>query len=143
MYQWILWFHIISLISWMAALFYLPRLYVYHVENSDNRAYIEVAKIMQLKLYKYIAMPAMVATLISGSALLATYPTNIFATGGWIHAKLLFVAFLLAYHFSLGVMRKKLETDSCTKSGKFFRAYNEVPTLLMMLIVAMVVIKPF
>lgn len=143
MYQWILWFHLISLISWMAALFYLPRLFVYHVENSDNSEYLKVAKVMQLKLYKYIAMPAMIATVISGVALILSYPTNIFTTGGWIHAKLLFVVFLLAYHFSLGLMRKKLENDQCTKSGKFFRIYNEVPTLLMMVIVAMVVVKPF
>jgi len=143
MYQWVLWFHIISMVSWMAALFYLPRLFVYHAENADNSEYLKVAKIMQMKLYKYIANPAMIATVISGALLAYLYPTNIFSTGGWFHAKLLFVVFLLAYHFSLGAFRKKLENETCTKNGKFFRMYNEVPTLLMMFIVAMVIIKPF
>ena len=147
MYNWIIWFHIISMISWFAVLFYLPRLFVYHAENRENSGFIEVVKVMELKIYKYIGVPAFWATLLSGVSLifLATeqYGESIFAMGGWFHAKLLFVIILIAYFFSLGWMRKKLEADACEKSGKFFRIYNEVPTILLLLIVAMVIVKPF
>jgi putative membrane protein len=143
MYAWVLWFHIIAMVSWFAVLFYLPRLFVYHAEHSENSGFIEVVKIMEMKIYKYIGVPAFWATLISGVGLIYLYPTNIFTTGGWFHAKLFFVVILTVYFFSLGWMRKKLLADECTKSGKFFRAYNEVPTILLMLIVAMVIVKPF
>lgn len=143
MYNWILWFHVLSFISWFAALFYLPRLFVYHAEHIENSGFVEVAKIQEYKLFKYIGVPAFWATLISGTLLAYLYPVNIFTSGGWFHAKLLFVAFLVIYFFSLNILRKKLADGSCRKSGKFFRFYNEVPTLLMVVIVAMVVIKPF
>jgi putative membrane protein len=143
MYQWVLWFHIISMVSWFAVLFYLPRLFVYHAEHAQNGGFVEVVKIMEYKIYQYIGVPAFWATLISGSALIYLYPVNIFSTGGWFHAKLAFVVILTLYFFSLGMMRKKLERDECNKSGKFFRFYNEVPTILLLLIVAMVVVKPF
>lgn len=143
MFNWVLWFHIISMVSWFAVLFYLPRLFVYHAENADNLDFVKVVKVMEFKIYKYIGVPAFWATLLSGLGLFHLYPSNIFATGGWFHAKLLFVAILIAYFFSLGMIRKKLEADRCEKSGKFFRFYNEVPTILLLLIVAMVVVKPF
>lgn len=143
MYQWVLWFHIISMVSWFAVLFYLPRLFVYHAEHAQNGGFVEVVKIMEYKIYQYIGVPAFWATLISGSTLIYLYPVNIFSTGGWFHAKLAFVVILTLYFFSLGMMRKKLERDECNKSGKFFRFYNEVPTILLLLIVAMVVVKPF
>jgi len=143
MYQWLLWFHIISMVSWFAVLFYLPRLYVYHAENADNEGFIKVVKVMEFKIYQYIGVPAFWATLLSGLGLIYLYPVNIFSTGGWFHAKLAFVAILIVYFFSLGMMRKKLENDTCNKSGKFFRFYNEAPTILLLLIVAMVVVKPF
>ena len=148
MYAWVLWFHIIAMVSWFAVLFYLPRLFVYHAEHSDNAGFVEVVKIMEMKIYRYIGIPAFWATLISGITLIflakAHYGgTSLFDMGGWFHAKLFFVAILIAYFFSLGWMRKKLLADECTKSGKFFRAYNEVPTILLLLIVAMVIVKPF
>ena len=147
MYQWVLWFHIISMVSWFAVLFYLPRLFVYHAENAENKGFIEVVKVMEMKIYRYIGVPGFWATLLSGLALmyLATdhYGTSIFQMGGWFHAKLLFVVILIAYFFSLGRLRLKLLDDSCTKSGKFLRIYNEVPTILLLLIVAMVIVKPF
>ena len=142
MYQWVLWFHIIAMVSWFAVLFYMPRLFVYHAEHSENKGFVEVVKIMELKIYKYIGIPAFWATLISGLIMIYMVP-ELFSTGGWLHAKLLFVAILTAYFFSLGWMRKKLLVDECTKSGKFFRFYNEVPTILLLLIVAMVIVKPF
>ncbi|MDQ1298501.1 MAG: protoporphyrinogen oxidase [Campylobacterota bacterium] len=143
MYAWVIWFHIISMVSWFAVLFYLPRLFVYHAENAENKGFLEVIAVMEMKIYLYIGVPAFWATLLSGIALILMYPTNIFATGGWLHAKLTLVAILTAYFFSLGHYRLKLKENAAYKSGKFFRFYNEVPTLLLMAIVALVIIKPF
>ena len=147
MYNWIVWFHIISMVSWFAVLFYLPRLFVYHVENGENKGFLEVIEVMEMKIYKYIGVPAFLATLLSGIALIllstAHYGINLFQTGGWLHAKLTLVAILIAYFFSLGHYRLKLKENTAYKNGKFFRLYNEVPTLLLMAIVALVVVKPF
>jgi len=140
MFTWILWFHILSLISWFAVLFYLPRLFVYHVENIDNDGFVKVIKVMEYKIYKYIGVPAMWATVLSGSYL--SYVVG-FSGNGWLHTKIFFVALLVAYFFSLGKFRENLKDDKCVKSGKFFRFYNEVPTLLLLVIVGMVVFKPF
>lgn len=147
MYSWILWFHIISMVSWFAVLFYLPRLFVYHVENSTNNGFLEVIEVMEMKIYKYIGVPAFWATFLSGTALIllskSRYGINVFQMGGWMHAKLTLVAILIAYFFSLGHYRLKLKENSAYKTGKFFRLYNEVPTFLLMGIVALVIVKPF
>jgi len=140
-YSWILAFHVMSFMSWMAMLFYQPRLYVYHQEHAENQGFVEVVKIQEHKLYTYIGVPAMWATIISGTAMIILAP-GLFDTGFWLYIKLITVSLLVAYHFSLGWFRKRLAEGKCTKSGKFFRAYNEVPTILMMIIVIMVVIKP-
>jgi len=139
MYEWTLWFHVISFISWFAVLFYLPRLFVYHAENIDNKGFVEVAKVQEMKLFKYIGIPAMWATVLSGSYLIYMIGFN----GGWLHAKLFFLTLLIIYFYTLDKYRKEFLEDRCTKSGKFFRVYNEVPTILMLFIVAMVVMKPF
>ncbi len=141
-YNWILTFHIISFTSWMAMLFYLPRLFVYHREHASKADFVEVVKIQEYKLYKYIGLPAMWATIISGGWMIYLN-LGLFSSGGWLHAKLLFVAFLIGYSFSLEVIRKKIAKNSQYRSGKFFRFYNEVPTLLMIVIVIMVILKPF
>lgn len=140
MYSWVVWFHILSFISWYAVLFYMPRLFVYHAENIQNEGFVEVVKVMEMKIYKYIGVPAMWATVLSGAYL--AYELG-FGGNGWLHAKIFFVLILIAFFFSLGYFRVKFLNDECTKSGKFFRAYNEVPTLLLLIIVAMVIIKPF
>jgi putative membrane protein len=140
MYEWVLWFHVISFISWFAVLFYLPRLFVYHAEHIDNAGFVEVVKIQEMKLYKYIGVPSMWATIFSGAYLSYVYG---FAGNGWLHTKITFVVLLMIYFFSMDKYRKEFLEDRCTKSGKFFRVYNEVPTLLMLVIVAMVVFKPF
>jgi len=139
-YTWILAFHVVSFMSWMAMLFYLPRLFVYHVEHGDKPQFVEVVQIQEHKLYHYIGHPAMWATIISGLTMLALNPA-ILKSGGWMHAKITVVLFLVAYSYSLEYYRKKLAKKVCTKSGKFFRAYNEVPTLLSILIVTFVVLK--
>ena len=141
-YTWILAFHVMSFTSWMAMLFYLPRLFIYHREHSDNVAFGEVVQIQEYKLYAYIGVPAMWATLLSGAVMLYLNP-GIFQSGGWMHVKLLFIAILVAYSFSLNSIRKKLIDNPEYKSGKYFRFYNEVPTLIMIVIVIMVVVKPF
>ncbi len=148
LYLWILWFHVISMVAWFAVLFYMPRLFVYHAENAEKADFVSVVKIMERKIYYFIGVPSMWATIISGTILIFLSKehyggVSFFGMGGWMHAKLLFVAFLIAYFFSMGHFYKKLLADNCQKSGKFFRMYNEVPTLLIMVIVAMVIIKPF
>ena len=142
-YSWILAFHVMSVISWMAMLFYLPRLFIYHVEHSDRGAvFTDVIKIQEQKLWKYIGQPAFIASLISG-LLMLFLNSSLFESGYWIFVKLFAVTLLIAYHFSLNYFRKILFEDRCSKSGKFFRFYNELPTLLMIIIVIMVVVKPF
>lgn len=141
-YSWVLTFHVISFASWMAVLFYLPRLYVYHVEHAEKEAFVEVVKIQEYKLYKYIGVPALWATVISGLLLLWLNPI-LFETGFWIYAKLIVASLLVAYSFSLEYFRVTLENGTCQKNGQFFRAYNEVPTLLSILIIAYVIVKSF
>ncbi len=141
-YTWILAFHVMSFTSWMAVLFYLPRLFIYHREHADNVAFGEVVKIQEYKLYTYIGVPAMWASIISGGVMLYLNP-GIFSSGSWMYIKLFFLAFLTAYSFSLNAIRKKLIDNPEYKSGKYFRFYNEVPTLLMIVIVIMVIVKPF
>ena len=140
MYTWVLWFHILSLISWFAVLFYMPRLFVYHAENIENKGFCDVVKVMELKIYKYIGVPAMWATILSGFYLAFELG---FKGNAWLHAKILLVVILMIYFFSLGLFRKKFLEDRCTKSGKFFRAYNEVPTLILLVVVWLVIFKPF
>ncbi|SFV69004.1 Protoporphyrinogen IX oxidase, novel form, HemJ [hydrothermal vent metagenome] len=141
-YNWILAFHVMSFVSWMAMLFYQPRLFVYHSENGDNEGFVKVVQRQEYILNKAIGTPAMWATIISGATMLYLN-FAIFQSGGWIYAKLLALVFLIAYHFSLESLRKSLIENSHYKSGKWFRFYNEVPTLLMIFIVIMVVVKPF
>lgn len=139
-YSWVLSFHIVAVLSWMAMLFYLPRLFVYHVEHKDKKEFVEVVKIQEYKIYKYIGHPAMWATIFSGATMLIMNP-SIFSSGGWMHAKLTVLVFLVAYSLSLEKFRKELEEGVYKRSGKFFRAYNEVPTALAILIVTYVITK--
>ena len=143
-YTWVLTFHIVALMSWMAMLFYLPRLFVYHVENIDKKEYVEIVKIQEYKIYKYIGMPAMWATILSGITMLILNPVLLdFNINPWMYAKFTALLFLIVYSFSLEKYRKELEIDSCKKSGKFFRMYNEFPTMLAILIVGYVITKTF
>jgi putative membrane protein len=141
-YTWILAFHVMSFTSWMAVLFYLPRLFIYHREHAENSAFGSVVEIQEYKLYTYIGLPAMWATILSGVLMLFLNPA-IFQSGAWIYVKLFFLLFLTAYSFSLEKIRLTLIDNPYYKTGKYFRFYNEVPTLLMIVIVIMVVVKPF
>lgn len=131
-----------SFMSWMAMLFYLPRLFVYHVENHDKKEFVEIVKIQEEKIYKYIGYPAMWATFLSGAVMLYLNP-SLLEGGSWMHAKIFVVTLLIMYSLSLDYFRKELANETCEKSGKFFRAYNEVPTLFALLIVGYVVTKTF
>ena len=141
-YNWILAFHVMSFISWMAFLFYMPRLFIYHRENAQVSAFTDVVKVQEYKLQKIIGIPAMWATLISGMTMLYLN-SGIFSSGGWIHAKLFALVFLFVYHISLTKIRLIMIDNPNYKSSKWFRIYNEIPTLLMIFIVIMVVVKPF
>ena len=141
-YLWIVTFHIMAVLSWMSMLFYQPRLYVYHTEHRSKQDFVDVVKIQEYKMYKYIGLPAMWATLISGLWMLYLRP-DLLQGDIWMYAKLLVVIVLMAYSFSLEYYRVQLEGENYSKSGNFFRAYNEVPTVLSLLIVGYVITKTF
>lgn len=141
-YNYILAFHVMSVLSWMAMLFYQPRLYVYHVEHQENgKCFTDVIKIQERKLYKYIGVPAFWASLLSGLTMIYLNPAML-KGAYWLWVKLVALVFMIAFHFYLEVLRKELLEDRCQKSGKFFRVINEIPTILMIIIVIMVVVKP-
>ncbi len=134
-------FHIVSIITWMAGLFYLPRLFVYHVQQYDNDGFKKVVEVQEKKLYYYILYPSLIAVLISGTLITLSVP-DIMKSGGWIHAKMTLVLLLVIFHFVCGFYRKKLLLSKC-KSEMFFRIFNEIPTIFMILIILLVVVKPF
>lgn len=138
-YDPILAFHVIAVLSWMSMLFYLPRLFVYHTENKDKVQFVEIVKVQEFKLYKYIGVPAMWATIFSGAYLI--YLNMQLLTQSWMIAKLILVVLLILYSLSLDKLRRELTSESYDRSGKFFRAYNEVPTVLAILIVTYVIMK--
>ena len=138
-YLGILAFHIMSVLSWMAMLFYMPRLFVYHQEHRDKRDFTDVVKRQEYMIYKAIGLPAMWATIISGGVLIYINPSLL--EQNWMLAKLFFLILMIAYSFSLEYFRKILKEDRCVKSGQFFRGYNEVPTLFSILIVTFVITK--
>ncbi|EAI8646603.1 TPA: protoporphyrinogen oxidase HemJ [Campylobacter lari] len=141
-YLWIKMVHYLAFVSWMAGLFYLPRLFVYHTEHKDNKGFVEVVKIQERKLYFYIQTPAMIVTLISGSLML--HVNKVLMVGsGFMHAKLTCALLLIIYHLQNYYYLKQLQNDTCQKSGKFFRAYNEIPTILFIIIAIMMVVRPF
>jgi putative membrane protein len=135
---WIKAFHIVSMTAWFAALFYLPRLFVYHAQSSDP-ASNERFKVMERKLYRGIMMPGMVLTVVFGLWLWLGYG---FA-GGWLHAKVALVVVLIVYHFWLGKLRRDFERDANRRTHVFYRWINELPTVLLIAIVILAVVKPF
>lgn len=130
--------HLISMVAWFAGLFYLPRLFVYHVEHPEAAPTLTI---MEHKLARYIMLPAAVATFAFGLGLIMLDPTLL--AMGWLHAKFALVLVLVTYHATLEVFRTNLATGRNRKSGRFFRMYNEAPTLLLILIVFLAVLKPF
>ena len=133
--------HLIAVISWMAGLLYLPRIFVYHVENISDQNSSNIFKIMERKLYFYIMMPAMFLSWFFGLILISIIGFDVLSTT-WIQLKLMFVIFLSFYHFYLGYFLSKLKADQNIKTSGFFRIINEVPTVLLILIVFIVIFKP-
>jgi putative membrane protein len=142
-YLWVKWLHIISVITWMAGLFYLPRLYVYHAQldlsTEVGKAQSETFKIMERRLLRGIMNPSMVVLLLTG----AMMAPNWLSGAGWLHAKLVLVLGMFACHGFYSRWRKDFDQDRNTRSHKFYRIANEVPTVLLLGIVALVVVKPF
>ena len=133
--------HLISVISWMAGLLYLPRIFVYHAENNSEIKTSEVFKVMEKKLFYYIMTPAMVLSWLFG--LLLIHSIGFEQLGQtWMLLKLVFVLILTLYHFYLGIILRQFKIDMNTHSHKFYRFINEIPTLLLILIVFVVVFKP-
>ncbi len=133
--------HLIAVISWMAGLLYLPRIFVYHVENINDQNSTNIFKTMEKKLYFYIMIPAMILSWIFGLILISIVGFDVLSAT-WIQLKLIFVVLLTFYHFYLGQCLKNLTFEQNNKTSKFFRIINEIPTILLILIVFIVVFKP-
>ena len=133
--------HLIAVISWMAGLLYLPRIFVYHAETYENREQSETFKLMEKRLYFYIMNPAMILSWVFG--ILLIHSQGIISLSLlWMKIKIGLVIILTAYHFYLLAVLKDFQTDSNTKSSKFFRIINEVPTILLIIIIFVVIFKP-
>lgn len=137
---WIKAFHIIFMVTWFCGLFYLPRLFVYHA-MADDRISIERFKIMERKLYYGIMTPGAILTTFSGIWLLS-FNWQIYATLGWLQAKLVLVIVLWLYHFYCGKLMMVFKTDQNKRSHVFYRWFNEFPTILLIAIVILVIVKP-
>lgn len=140
-YHWFKVLHLVAVISWMAGLLYLPRLFVYHADADKGSELSETFKIMERRLLRAIMSPAMIIVWVVGGLML--YANDSLMQSGWMHVKLTFVILLTGFHHMLGKWRKDFLKDQNKKPAKFFRAVNEVPTVLMIIIVIMVVVRPF
>ncbi|MBS7537610.1 protoporphyrinogen oxidase HemJ [Ancylobacter lacus] len=139
-YEWIKALHVIAIISWMAAMLYLPRLMVYHCAAPAGSPQSETFKVMERRLLRAIATPAMVVSWVAGIAL--AWQGGWFASG-WLHVKLVLVLAMSAMHGQLAMWVGQFARDANTRSARFYRIANEVPTVLMIGIVILVIVKPF
>jgi putative membrane protein len=136
--------HIISIISFMAGMLYLPRLFVYHsIEESSKTKTSKTFEIMEKNLLKYIINPAMIFSLISGSILSYFYLRISIENNLWIICKFILFLFLGLFHMFCSIYRKKFLNSTNFKTTKFFRIFNEIPTIIMIIMVILVIIKPF
>ena len=133
--------HLIAVISWMAGLLYLPRIFVYHVENLEKKETTEIFEVMEKRLYFYIMRPAMILSWSFGIILIYINGIDIFSQL-WMHIKLGLVVLLTIYNEYLGICLKSLKSKNNTKSSKFFRIINEVPTIILIFIIFIVIFKP-
>ena len=132
--------HLIAVISWMAGLLYLPRIFVYHSE-SDNDSQKKIFKVMEKKLYNYIMMPAMLLSWLFGVLLIHSLGLSVF-TELWMQIKVISVVILTYYHFTLGKYLNIFALDNNQKTSKFFRIYNEIPTIILIVVIFVVIFKP-
>lgn len=139
-YLWIKGLHVLAVIAWMAGLFYLPRLFVYHVGVDPESETANVFKVMEYRLYKIIMVPSMLLSLASGIFLAMILEVW---SSGWFHLKVTSVILLIIFQHLLSYWRKQLAAGTCVRTASFFRLINEVPTLLLIVIIICVIIKPF
>ena len=140
-HSWLIAIHIISMVCWFAALFYLPRLFVYH-SMSEDKISKERFKVMERKLYKGIANPSMIVTISMGIALFSIYP-EYYKSAIWFQIKLFLVALLIIYHFSCQHLMSQFQDDKNIRDHIFYRWFNEIPVIMLVGIVILVVVKPF
>ena len=133
--------HLVAVISWMAGLLYLPRIFVYHVENKDKKEATNIFEVMEKRLFYYIMRPAMIFTWIFGLILIYLNGIEIFSQL-WMQLKIVFVILLSVYNDYLGKCLLSLKNNSNTRSAKFFRIINEIPTVMLIFIVFLVIFKP-
>ena len=132
--------HLIAVISWMAGLLYLPRIFVYHSEAED-KSQKTVFKVMERKLYNYIMMPAMMLSWLFGVLLIHSLSFSVFLEL-WMQIKIISVVILTYYHFTLGKYLNDFAIDNNQKTSKFFRIYNEIPTVILIVVIFVVIFKP-
>ncbi|NCC22031.1 MAG: protoporphyrinogen oxidase HemJ [Alphaproteobacteria bacterium] len=140
-YEWLRALHIISFVAWMAGLFYLPRLFVYHAQVKPGSDASETFKVMERKLLRIIMNPAMIATWVFGLTMLAARPDLL--GHGWFHVKLFAVVLLTIVHMVFARWRRAFAEDRNTRDHRFYRIANEIPTILLIVIVIMGVVEPF
>ena len=133
--------HLISVIFWMAGLLYLPRIFVYHSENNDNQNTSEIFKTMEKKLFNYIMMPAMILTWLFGLFLVFFLEFSVFLEL-WMQLKVVFVLLLTFYHFYLGRCVKLFFINQNVNSSKFYRIINEIPTVILIIVIFLAIFKP-
>ena len=133
--------HLIAVVSWMAGLLYLPRIFVYHVENKDKREATDIFEVMEKRLFFYIMRPAMILTWIFGIILIYLNGIEIFSQL-WMQLKIVLVILLSVYNDFLGKCLLSLKNNSNTRSAKFFRIFNEIPTVILIFTVFLVIFKP-
>ncbi len=141
LYDWLKAFHVIAVIAWMAGMLYLPRLFVYHCDASKGSIQSETFKIMERRLLRAIMNPAMIAAWVFGLTLVLT-PGVVDWRAGWWHGKAAGFLGMTAFHHHLAAARKDFEADRRARTGRYWRILNEAPTLLLVLIVVMVIVKP-
>ena len=143
MYLWIKALHVIAVIAWMAGMLYLPRLFVYHASAKPGSELSETFKVMERRLLKLIINPAMIATWVFGLTLVWLMGKDAFFQAGWLHAKLVLVLAMSGLHGYFARLVKQFAADRNRHSSKFYRIVNEIPTVLLILIVVLAVVKPF
>ncbi|WP_404400256.1 protoporphyrinogen oxidase HemJ [Idiomarina seosinensis] len=142
--SWILWvkaFHVIFMVAWFAGIFYLPRLFVYHA-MSEHPAVDQQFKVMERKLLFFVT-PFAILTLVFGVILIAAYGSGWFAVSGWMHTKLLLVAFLYLYHGYCFKVLADFKNNRNKRSHRFYRVFNEIPVLILFAVVILAVVKPY
>ena len=140
-YLWVKAVHVMAVIAWMAGMLYLPRLFVYHCGAEPGSHAAETFKTMERRLLRAIMTPSMIATWVLGLALIAAQPS--WMSQGWLHVKLLMVVIMTGIHMALAKWRSDFAADRNGHSERFYRIMNEVPALVMVVIVIMVIVKPF